>query len=118
MQRVKQHLMVAVMSAVMLVGGGTAVQAEPQASGLAAVDYENFCRDVDGGTWCTGTASGSDPFSKVCYSNYWHPEKRHSATAMMADATDRQVADGGQWAKAKVEAGAAHTCYTKYNPDA
>ncbi|WP_322633586.1 lactococcin 972 family bacteriocin [Glycomyces albidus] len=114
----KQHLMVAVMSAAILVGGTTAVQAEAGTAGLESVRYENFCRDVDGGTWCTGTASGSDPFSKVCYSNYFHPTNRHSATAMMASGTDRQVADAGEWAKASVEAGAAHTCYTKYNPDA
>ena len=29
----------------------------------------------------------------------------------------RGVAEAGQWSYAETEAGTAHTCYTKYNPD-
>ncbi|MCF2528335.1 lactococcin 972 family bacteriocin [Yinghuangia soli] len=66
--------------------------------------------DVGGGTWNHGTAS-ADSLNKSCYSNYVHPKKDHSSTAIMASGNDKGYAKPGAWSKASVTAGAAHTCY-------
>ncbi|GAA1695089.1 hypothetical protein GCM10009830_48660 [Glycomyces endophyticus] len=119
MRRAMRHAFVVAAAAAMLVGGGGAVQADPgTVPEIPEAGYTESCQDIGGGTWCTGTASGSNPFREICYSNYFHPTNRHSSTAMMADGTDRAVAEAGQWSYASVEAGAGHTCYTRYNPDA
>ncbi|PJN34383.1 lactococcin 972 family bacteriocin [Streptomyces sp. CB02959] len=65
--------------------------------------------DVGGGTWnYRTTAAGLD--GKHCYSNYIHPSKKHSASAVMAGGTDKSIANPDVWAKAVVTAGAACTC--------
>ncbi|MFF4015447.1 lactococcin 972 family bacteriocin [Streptomyces sp. NPDC001843] len=61
-----------------------------------------------GGTWNYGTAL--DGVYKVCYSNYIHPTKKHSASVSIADATDKDIREKDIWAKASAEAGTAHTC--------
>ncbi|MEU1316855.1 lactococcin 972 family bacteriocin [Streptomyces tibetensis] len=63
-----------------------------------------------GGTWSYGTtASGT---SKTCYSNYVHPDQKHSATAKMAGYEKKVTKDAGVWANAKVGASPGSTCYT------
>ncbi|MYS60623.1 MULTISPECIES: lactococcin 972 family bacteriocin [Streptomycetaceae] len=63
---------------------------------------------VGGGTWEYG--SGIDGGSKSCWSNYVHPSLRHSATATIANAVDKEYADAGSWADAYVTAGLSYTC--------
>ncbi|MGP4004664.1 lactococcin 972 family bacteriocin [Streptomyces sp. 8N706] len=84
--------------------GMTAVPVSP--SGVTPLTT----KEVGGGTWSYGNvpvATGSK-----CYSNYIHPTKRHSATAIKANGTDKTYADKDLWAKASVTNGAAYTCYT------
>ncbi len=114
MPRKRSNVLVVLSAAAMLVTGSatTAQAAAPR------FDPESVtCQDIDGGTWCQGTASGSDIFSSKCISNYYHPTNRHSSTAIIGGNTQRGVAEAGQWSYASTEAGSAHTCYTKYNPD-
>lgn len=72
-------------------------------------------KQVGGGTWSYGTVLTSG--GKKCYSNYYHGSKRHSATAILANGTDKDYAPKGSWAKASVEAGAAHTCHAYWGKE-
>lgn len=114
MQRTKRDILFALAAAAVLAAvPATSVQASP------GMDAESVtCQDIGGGTWCQGTASGSEWWSSKCISNYYHPANYHSSTAIIGGDTQRGFADGGQWSHATAEAGSAHTCYTKYNPDA
>jgi lactococcin 972 family bacteriocin len=114
MQRTTRNVLVVLAAATMLVTG-TASTAQAAAPGFAQESV--ICKDVDGGTWCQGTASGSNWWSTKCISNYYHPTNRHSSTAIMGGGSMRGVAEAGQWSYAETEAGTAHTCYTKYNPE-
>ncbi|WP_257573429.1 lactococcin 972 family bacteriocin [Streptomyces sp. JJ66] len=68
-------------------------------------------KKVGGGTWNYGTrAAGLD--GSTCYSNYIHPSKKHTATVIKAGYTYKDYANPDVWAKAKITAGAAYTCYT------
>lgn len=66
--------------------------------------------NVGGGTWSYGTTA-ADGVKKGCYSNYLHPDKKHSASIAIADATDKDVRKADVWAKAYGSAGAAHRCH-------
>ncbi|MDA1362917.1 lactococcin 972 family bacteriocin [Glycomyces luteolus] len=114
MQRTIRSVLVVLAAATMLVTGtATTAQAAP-----GFVQESVTCQDIGGGTWCQGTASGSEWWSTKCISNYYHPTQRHSSTAIIGGDTQRGIAEAGQWSYATAEAGSAHTCYTKYNPDA
>ncbi|WP_205328372.1 lactococcin 972 family bacteriocin [Glycomyces sp. YM15] len=115
MQRTTRNVLVVLAAATMLVAG-TATTA--QAAVPTFIRETVTCQDIGGGTWCQGTATGSQWWSTKCISNYYHPTQRHSSTAMMGGNTQRGVAEAGEWSYATTEAGTAHTCYTKYNPDA
>lgn len=115
MKRTSSSVLVVLATAAMLV---TATATTAQAAAPGFVQESVTCQDIGGGTWCQGTASGSDIFSTKCISNYYHPTNRHSSTAMIGGGSVRGIAEAGQWSFAETEAGSAHTCYTKYNPDA
>lgn len=92
---------------------------KPTAWGVAAVPVNSSkatvtplaSKSVGGGTWNYGTRNaGLD--GTTCYSNYIHPSKKHSATAIKAGHTDKDTRSADVWAKAAVTAGAAYTCYT------
>jgi lactococcin 972 family bacteriocin len=68
-------------------------------------------KNVGGGTWVYGTRNGGLD-GTTCYSNYVHPSKKHSATAIKAGHEDKDTKNAAVWAKAAVTAGAAYTCYT------
>ena len=67
-------------------------------------------KDVGGGTWSYGTYTASDG-EKVCYSNYVHPTKYHSSTAVLAGGSKKRYADAEAWSTASVTAGQVYTCY-------
>ncbi|MEU8956031.1 lactococcin 972 family bacteriocin [Streptomyces sp. NPDC048518] len=72
-------------------------------------------KEVGGGTWSYGTVLTTG--GKRCYSNYYHGSKGHTATAILANGTDKDHAAKGKWAKASVEAGAAYTCHVYWGKD-
>lgn len=114
MQRTTRNVLVVLAAATMLVTGSATTA---QAAAPRFAQESITCQDIGGGTWCQGTASGSDWWSSKCVSNYYHPTQRHSSTAIIGSSTQRGVAEAGQWSYATAESGAGHTCYTKYNPD-
>ncbi|MEU8435959.1 lactococcin 972 family bacteriocin [Streptomyces sp. NPDC029216] len=67
-------------------------------------------KNVGGGTWSYGTALASNGL-KTCYSNYVHPSKYHSSTAVLAGGTDKKYANARSWTNAHVTAGHAYTCH-------
>lgn len=54
---------------------------------------------VGGGTWRYGTYKDSN-YVKHCWSHYWNPSRKHSATARM-NYTVRKEANAGNWAYAE-----------------
>ncbi|MFF4653581.1 lactococcin 972 family bacteriocin [Streptomyces sp. NPDC001380] len=64
--------------------------------------------NTGGGTWSYGTVA--DGIYKGCYSDYIHNTKYHSATAVIANSTDKTYANAGYWADAYAVAGWAYTC--------
>lgn len=125
MKRVKQTTAAAAMTAALLFGGAGAAQAAIECGPAGAHDRvivkeitENGCEEVGGGTWCYGTGTDSATGLKSCFSDYFHPSSRHSATASIANVQSRDVQDGGAWAKAYAVGDHDFTCYTRYNPDA
>jgi hypothetical protein len=83
-----------------------------QAGSAKPASVQDNCQNVDGGTWCTG--AGGFP-TRACWSNYYHPNNYHSATAAIGSAVDTRYNSAGNWAQAYAQAGAAYTCYTYYN---
>ncbi|MEV4924513.1 lactococcin 972 family bacteriocin [Streptomyces roseoverticillatus] len=79
------------------------VDASPK-SGIARIAPAS----VGGGTWNYGTTAEWN--GKRCYSNYIHPDKKHSASVAFAGGTDKDVQDADVWAQAGITAGAAYTC--------
>ncbi|MGW6980620.1 lactococcin 972 family bacteriocin [Streptomyces sp. NPDC054932] len=67
-------------------------------------------KSVGGGTWNYGTRAAA--LGTTCYSNYIHPTKKHSATAIKAGHTSKVIREADIWANASITAGAAYTCYT------
>lgn len=55
--------------------------------------------DVGGGTWNYGS-SYSFPFSKKCWSNYFHPTLLHSGTAIIGSTNITQFGAPEEWADA------------------
>ncbi|MFJ5778562.1 lactococcin 972 family bacteriocin [Streptomyces sp. NPDC093094] len=85
--------------------GMVAIDADPAGRTAAPLDVVQ----VGGGTWSYGTEV--DGLLKGCHSHYTHPSLYHSAMAITGDASDRQYADAGAWAKARGSAGFGFTCY-------
>ncbi|WP_405880675.1 lactococcin 972 family bacteriocin [Streptomyces sp. NBC_01136] len=67
-----------------------------------------------GGTWSYGTVADSSGL-KGCYSDYLHNSKYHSATAIIANGTDKEYANSGYWADAYAYAGWAYTCHVYWS---
>lgn len=65
--------------------------------------------NVGGGTWNYGTER-NDGF-KGCYSQYTHPSKYHSSTAIIASSNNKAYANAGNWSYAYSTAGWAYTCH-------
>ncbi|WP_431035601.1 lactococcin 972 family bacteriocin [Streptomyces sp. P6-2-1] len=61
-----------------------------------------------GGNWNYGTAL--DGSKKLCFSNYIHQKKTHSASVSIAEAVDKVVKEPNAWAKASAKAGLGHKC--------
>jgi lactococcin 972 family bacteriocin len=120
---------------VVLLTGGAAVPASasptrmergphPKRSGWVAIRVDQSSSSnsaapmavvsVGGGTWNYGTYLGGDGW-KHCYSQYTHPTKRHSATAIIRNSNDKEYADAGAWANADAYAGSAYTCYAYWS---
>lgn len=125
MKLVKHATAAAAMTAALLSAGAGAASADavPSATGdesrvIVKEITEDGCEEVGGGSWCYGTGTDTATGLKSCYSNYFHPSNRHSATAMIGNVESRDVQDGGAWAKAYAVADDGFTCYTRYNPDA
>ncbi|WP_051838379.1 lactococcin 972 family bacteriocin [Streptomyces sp. NRRL WC-3742] len=64
--------------------------------------------NVGGGTWNYGTEPNGG--FKGCYSQYTHPSKYHSSTAIIASSNDKGYANAGSWSYAYATAGWAYTC--------
>lgn len=61
-----------------------------------------------GGTWNYG--SGISGVYKSCWSDYVHPTKYHSATAVIGSSTSKYYNNAGSWADAYATAGLSYTC--------
>ena len=67
-----------------------------------------------GGVWSYG--SYIDQIGrKVCYSQYWHPSRTHSASAVLDSGFVRQSAPAGYTAYASVARWTFGTCYAYWN---
>ncbi|MEU7229329.1 lactococcin 972 family bacteriocin [Streptomyces chrestomyceticus] len=64
---------------------------------------------VGGGTWKYGPSFPSQ-YVKRCHSQYYHPSKKHSATAKIDGKSAKVTKGKGIWAKASKD-GVAGTCY-------
>ncbi|MFF1714749.1 lactococcin 972 family bacteriocin [Streptomyces sp. NPDC058268] len=85
--------------------GMVTIKIDPNSTSVTPMKVKN----VGGGTWSYGTVLTSG--GKRCYSNYTHPSKRHSSTAVLANGSDKDYASADNWSRASVEAGAAYTCH-------
>lgn len=65
--------------------------------------------NVGGGTWNYGSGY-SFPASKKCWSDFFQPYVRHSATAIVGSHTLTKYAVGGRWARATVYGSLFRTC--------
>lgn len=90
--------------------GVAAIPAAPAGKATASSITPLASESVGGGTWNYGTRAATT--GTTCYSNYIHPTKKHSATAVKAGYTDKDIREKDIWAKASITAGAAYTCYT------
>ncbi|WP_425286534.1 lactococcin 972 family bacteriocin [Brevibacterium ammoniilyticum] len=70
-------------------------------------------RAVGGGTWITG--SYTKGITKYCYSKYYHPKKKHSATAILAPKSKRVVKKAGSTAVAQVSSALPSVCNTYWS---
>ncbi|MER5783084.1 lactococcin 972 family bacteriocin [Streptomyces mobaraensis] len=66
---------------------------------------------VGGGTWTYGGGMASNG-RHLCYSNYVHPDKVHSATAVLGVDVDKRYNEPDLWAKASVVDSWDETCET------
>lgn len=68
--------------------------------------------NVGGGTWNYGSGTIWNPLPrKSCWSNYVHPTKYHSSTAIIASNNVKRYATAGNWSNASTYSGFAYTCY-------
>ena len=66
-------------------------------------------KNVGGGTWNYGRSGNH------CWSHYVHPNKRHSATAIMGPDNIKKYANAGTWANADVVRLTIATCSAYWN---
>lgn len=79
--------------------------------GLAAPAFATVV-NVGGGTWNYGTSVTGD--QKYVWSNYVHPTKYHSSTAIIGSKNVKKFANATVWSNANATDNKSNTGYTYY----
>ena len=61
-----------------------------------------FSVNVGGGKWNYGTWNYDGTNYKQCWSNYYHPSRYHSSTAVLGPQRQKSYANAGSWSYAYV----------------